>query len=204
MCSSSLGMTLYSDIYSVLLLSFPSPFLLLPSSPSLLTPLTCNQPGRSSPHSLLYRAIASPRGNWRHTSRYSTIHTAPHTLTSPSPYSHPPLAHPPLTLPLHTLISPFPHIPSHTLPTHILTHSPLTLPSHTLPSHTLLSPSPHCHSQVHKEMDTLQLDQTQSTLAPPPSVSSESPEVARKIKVEEGEATPEQGEAKVGHRMIAS
>ena len=136
LCSSSLGMTLYSDIYSVLLLSFPSPFPLLPSSPSLLTPLTCNQPGRSSPHSLLYRAIASPRGNWRHTSRYSTIHTAPHTLTSPSPYSHPPLAHPPLTLPLHTLISPFPHIPSpHTLSSHPplthppLTHSPLTLPS---------------------------------------------------------------------------
>ena len=194
MCSSSLGMTLYSDIYSVLLLSFPSPFLLLPSSPSLLTPLTCNQPGRSSPHSLLYRAIASPRGNWRHTSRYSTIHTAPHTLTSPSPYSHPPLAHPYLTLSSHTLTH-----PPHTHPHLTLTHSPLTLPSH-----TLLSPSPHCHSQVHKEMDTLQLDQTQSTLAPPPSVSSESPEVARKIKVEEGEATPEQGEAKVGHRMIAS
>ena len=202
MCSSSLGMTLYSDIYSVLLLSFPSPFLLLPSSPSLLTPLTCNQLGRSSPHSLLYRAIASPRGNWRHTSRYSTIHTAPHTLTSPSPYSHPPL-----TLPLHTLISPFPHIPSHTLPTHTLlspSHTLLSPSPHTPSPHTLSSPSPHCHSQVHKEMDTLQLDQTQSTLAPPPSVSSESPEVARKIKVEEGEATPEQGEAKVGHRMIAS
>ena len=125
-------MTLYSDIYSVLLLSFPSPFL-LPSSPSLLTPLTCNQPGRSSPHSLLYRAIASPRGNWRHTSRYSTIHTAPHTLTSPSPYSHPPLAHPYLTLSSHTLTH-----PPHTHPHLTLTHSPLTLPSH-----TLLSPSPH-------------------------------------------------------------
>ena len=110
-----------SDIYSVPLLSFPSPFPLLPSSPSLLTPLACNQPGRSSPHSLLYRAIASPRGSWRHTSRYSTIHTS---------------------------LTPSPHTPSsHLTHSHTLTHppssySPLTHPSHTLPAHTILSPSP--------------------------------------------------------------
>ena len=129
-------MTLYSDIYSVLLLSFPSPFLLLPSSPSLLTPLTCNQPGRSSPHSLLYRAIASPRGNWRHTSRYSTIHTVP--LLSP----HPLLIHPPLILPLHTHLSPSPCTPlSHPFLTYLHTPSP-----HTPSSHPHISPSPHTPS----------------------------------------------------------
>ena len=121
----------------------------------------------------------------------SSLFTSSHTLTlsshipiSPSPHT--------LTLPSYTLT------PSLTHP-HTLTHPHLTLPSHTL-SHPHI-PS-HPHTQVHKEMDTLQLDQTQSTLAPPPSLSSGSPEVTRRIKVEEGEATPEQAEGKVGHRML--
>ena len=133
-------MTLYFDIYSVPLLSFSSHFLLLPSSPSLLTPLTCNQPGRSSPHSLLYRAIASPRGSWRHTSRCSTIHTS--------------LTHPHLTLPLHTLIisptllsfsphtlSSHPHL---TLPSTSSPHTPSLIP-HTS---SLISPSPYTPSLI--------------------------------------------------------
>ena len=123
----------------------------------------------------------------------------------------PPLSH------SHHSIHPHPLSPHpHTLP-HIPSHPPLTYP-HTLPLHpshspltyplTSLTPSPHIpshpHTQVHKEMDTLQLDQTQSTLAPPPSPSSGSPDVTRRIKGEEGEATPEQAEGKVGHTRCCS
>ena len=123
-----------------------------------------------------------------------SLHCSPLSHSHHSIHPHPLSPHP------HTL----PHIPSYppltslTLSPHISSYPPLTslTPSPHIPSHP--------HTQVHKEMDTLQLDQTQSTLAPPPSPSSGSPDVTRRIKGEEGEATPEQAEGKVGHTRCCS